>query len=102
MRAQCLSCNNLGLDERGIPFCRAGNSTSRKKACFDVISGGDTGLIFRGKRFCRKCGIIYPVMEFYRNKSYPDGIDCYCMYCRKSVNMKMQSKKNGYQINVQQ
>lgn len=35
-------------------------------------------------KICNKCKQEKPLSEFNKNKSYKDGLDCYCKECRKS------------------
>lgn len=39
-------------------------------------------------KICSHCGQARPESEFYRDKTRKDGLDCYCMLCRKANNMK--------------
>ena len=36
-------------------------------------------------KLCPHCGKEYPVTEFYRNKSKPDGYSSYCKTCTKDA-----------------
>jgi len=39
-------------------------------------------------KFCSRCGCIYPVVFFYKNKYNSDGLNEMCMDCRKKEDKK--------------
>jgi len=53
-----------------------------------------------GQKKCSKCGEWKDLSEFHKNKSYKDGIDCYCKKCRNlyriNYHLKNQDKMNRY------
>lgn len=86
-------CRFLTLDEQEVPKCMFGHSTSRKNFCIDGKEAKDRNYVLKGRRQCTRCGKLYSAMEFYRDRHYPDGIDVYCKYCRKELNMRYQEKR---------
>lgn len=95
MNKQCVTCRFVALDEKGLPKCILEHSLSRKKYCIDEQKAKDEEYILKGRRQCARCGELYQVSEFYRNARYSDGLDCYCKYCRKELNMYYQSKREA-------
>lgn len=43
-----------------------------------------------GRKVCSRCGNVVPLDEFYRIPRYSDGLDVYCRWCRKEMNMRYQ------------
>lgn len=92
MNRQCSKCAFVTL-KGGFPSCAYGYSLSRRKFCLlgKEAPGGVQEM--KGRRVCPKCGKALPASEFYRNASYPDGLDCYCRHCKKGLNMMYAERR---------
>lgn len=90
MRTQCLECKHLVCEE-GKARCTEGKPINGDNSyCADQLGNEGRDPSMEGRKVCSRCGNVVPLDEFYRNPRYSDGLDVYCKWCRKELNMRYQ------------
>ena len=85
LRRNCYTCRNLAVSD-GKCSCAAGEEPFSRERCDIEYAPGGTAL--EGMRVCTRCHGVYPTADYYRNAHYHGGMDCYCRWCRKELNME--------------